>query len=273
MSKRRRGYPSETGVKRGDRVVRGAKELVEKLGRSDPCPCGSARSFQALLPAQRVLLTASTAITTSAERSARTPSGELPEWQGAGLLSQGRRRCRRGRSIRSLSAISPRGRSSGAEQPAFDRQARVRRPAPAPWSQFRRGVVEWPQTAGFDPVHTGSLNARSALDAPWARAEGRAQRAILSPLPPHQPLGSEAEQRSYKAKVDVCSHFVLGLRPVASQRPAASRQSEIVRGYQRRTSVAQRQEHDSPKVEAGGSSPPGRTNPITQRTAMEGGRP
>lgn len=88
---------------------------------------------------------------------------ELPEWQGAGLLSQGRRRCRRGRSIRSLSAISPRGRSSGAEQPAFNRQAKVRLPAPAPWSQFRRGVVEWPQTAGFDPVHTGSNPVTPAI--------------------------------------------------------------------------------------------------------------
>jgi hypothetical protein len=45
MSKRRKGFPSETGVKRGDRVVGGAKELVEKLGRNDPCPCGSTRLF------------------------------------------------------------------------------------------------------------------------------------------------------------------------------------------------------------------------------------
>jgi uncharacterized protein YecA (UPF0149 family) len=38
-------------VKRGLRFVRrGEKELVEKLGRNDPCPCGSAKSFQALLP-------------------------------------------------------------------------------------------------------------------------------------------------------------------------------------------------------------------------------
>ncbi len=56
-SKRRKGFPSETGVKRGDRIVRGVKELAEKLGRNDPCPCGSARSFQALLPAQWLLLT------------------------------------------------------------------------------------------------------------------------------------------------------------------------------------------------------------------------
>ena len=58
MSKRRKGFPSETGVKRGDRVVGGAKELIEKLGRNDPCPCGSARPFQTLLSAQRLLLTA-----------------------------------------------------------------------------------------------------------------------------------------------------------------------------------------------------------------------
>ena len=44
-SKRRKGYPSETNVKRGDRVVHGEKELVEKLGRNDPCPCGSRRLF------------------------------------------------------------------------------------------------------------------------------------------------------------------------------------------------------------------------------------
>jgi hypothetical protein len=58
MSKRRRRFPSETGVKRGDRVVRGTKELSEKLGRNDPCPCGSTKLFQELLPAQRLLSTA-----------------------------------------------------------------------------------------------------------------------------------------------------------------------------------------------------------------------
>jgi hypothetical protein len=48
-SKRRKGYPSETKVKKGHRVVHGEKELVEKLGRKDLCPCGSGRRFQALL--------------------------------------------------------------------------------------------------------------------------------------------------------------------------------------------------------------------------------
>jgi 3' terminal RNA ribose 2'-O-methyltransferase Hen1 len=37
-------------VKRGPRVVHGDKELVEKLGRNDPCPCGSGRRFQGVLP-------------------------------------------------------------------------------------------------------------------------------------------------------------------------------------------------------------------------------
>jgi SEC-C motif len=52
-SKRRKGYPSETRVKRGYRLVHGDKELIEKLGRNDLCPCGSGRRFQALLPAPR----------------------------------------------------------------------------------------------------------------------------------------------------------------------------------------------------------------------------
>jgi len=50
-SKRRRGYPSETHVKRGLRIVHGDKELIEKLGRNDLCPCDSGRRFQELLPA------------------------------------------------------------------------------------------------------------------------------------------------------------------------------------------------------------------------------
>jgi len=41
-------------VKRGLRFVRGGEvELVEKLGRNDPCPCGSGHRFQAMLPAIR----------------------------------------------------------------------------------------------------------------------------------------------------------------------------------------------------------------------------
>jgi hypothetical protein len=54
-SKRRKGFPSETNVKKGARVVHGDKELREKLGRNDPCPCGSGRSFQKLLPPLRSL--------------------------------------------------------------------------------------------------------------------------------------------------------------------------------------------------------------------------
>jgi uncharacterized protein YecA (UPF0149 family) len=46
MSKRRKGYPSETRVKRGVCIVHGHKELTEKLGRNDLCPCGSGKKFR-----------------------------------------------------------------------------------------------------------------------------------------------------------------------------------------------------------------------------------
>jgi uncharacterized protein YecA (UPF0149 family) len=46
MSKRRKGFPSETRVKRGVRIVNGSKELTEKLGRNDLCPCKSGRRFK-----------------------------------------------------------------------------------------------------------------------------------------------------------------------------------------------------------------------------------
>lgn len=45
MSKRRNGFPSETRVKKGVQIVRGFKELTEKLGRNDLCPCGSGHRF------------------------------------------------------------------------------------------------------------------------------------------------------------------------------------------------------------------------------------
>ena len=44
-SKRRKGFPSETHVKKGVRIVHGFKELREKLGRNDLCPCGSGHRF------------------------------------------------------------------------------------------------------------------------------------------------------------------------------------------------------------------------------------
>jgi uncharacterized protein YecA (UPF0149 family) len=54
-SKRRKGYPSETRVKRGIRIVHGDKLLTEKLGRNDPCPCGSGLRFQEVLSSFRAL--------------------------------------------------------------------------------------------------------------------------------------------------------------------------------------------------------------------------
>jgi uncharacterized protein YecA (UPF0149 family) len=46
MSKRRKGFPSETHVKCGVRIVHGDKLLEEKLGRNDLCPCGSGKRFK-----------------------------------------------------------------------------------------------------------------------------------------------------------------------------------------------------------------------------------
>jgi uncharacterized protein YecA (UPF0149 family) len=40
------------------RVVPGDKELFEKLGRHDLCPCGSGKRFQEVLPAKRAFLMA-----------------------------------------------------------------------------------------------------------------------------------------------------------------------------------------------------------------------
>ena len=48
-SKRRKGFPSETRVKKGIQIVHGEKELREKLGRNDLCPCGSGHRFQEML--------------------------------------------------------------------------------------------------------------------------------------------------------------------------------------------------------------------------------
>lgn len=78
MSKRRRGFPSETQVKRGLRFTGNGKELVEKLGRNDLCPCGSGRRFQALLPAHGPVLTAPNAMTTSETRNCCAAVGTEP---------------------------------------------------------------------------------------------------------------------------------------------------------------------------------------------------
>ncbi|MCJ8156393.1 SEC-C metal-binding domain-containing protein [Sphingomonas sp. LaA6.9] len=47
-------------MKRGLRFVRGGEvELVEKLGRKDPCPCNSGRRFQQMLHVHGPVSTAS----------------------------------------------------------------------------------------------------------------------------------------------------------------------------------------------------------------------
>jgi SEC-C motif len=88
MSKRRRGFPSATHVKRGRRSAQG-KEFLERLGNNDPCPCGSGRRFQALLQEFGALLTEQAGTSTSGDRgwgSARRSAQESP--QPAGLKDQ-----------------------------------------------------------------------------------------------------------------------------------------------------------------------------------------
>ena len=70
---------------------------------------------------------------------------------------------RRGQSrpLPALIANRSCGCSSGAEQPAFNRQARVRRPAPAP--PDRCGVVERPQTPAFEAGDVGSNPTAAAI--------------------------------------------------------------------------------------------------------------
>ncbi|WP_202964003.1 SEC-C metal-binding domain-containing protein [Actinoplanes friuliensis] len=36
-------------------MVGGGKELIEKLGGNDPCPCGSGRRFPPVLPQRRTV--------------------------------------------------------------------------------------------------------------------------------------------------------------------------------------------------------------------------
>lgn len=74
-SKRRKGFPSETRVKRGLRFVRGGeKELVEKLGRNDPCPCGSGNRFQEMLHALGPVSTALSGMITGGDLGKRVRS-------------------------------------------------------------------------------------------------------------------------------------------------------------------------------------------------------
>src|SRR5580704_8277594 len=78
------GYPSETRVRRGDRVVHGDKELIEKLGRNDLCPCGSGKSFQKMLPALRSFRRQRTEVLCARLRYAAAARGWTAEGQPCG---------------------------------------------------------------------------------------------------------------------------------------------------------------------------------------------
>ena len=82
-SKRRKGFPSETRVKRGARTIKGGEiELLEKLGRNDPCPCDSGLRFQEMLPAFRPVSTGRNGGITGGKNTA--PPSRLREGPGVG---------------------------------------------------------------------------------------------------------------------------------------------------------------------------------------------
>ena len=92
------------------------------------------------------------------------------------------------------------GCSSMGEQPAFNRQARVRSPAPAPVhpifnDEIRWGVVEWPQTTGFDPVHAGSNPAAPSNHVPPLLQLARTREFRQASCPPGG-IGRRAALRS-----------------------------------------------------------------------------
>jgi SEC-C motif len=64
--------------------VHGNKDLLEKLGREDPCPCGSGRRFPALLSAQRSVLTAAIGTTTGDKSMPERFRGVVERPQTAG---------------------------------------------------------------------------------------------------------------------------------------------------------------------------------------------
>ena len=76
-------------MRRGDRVVHGDKELTEKLGRNDLCPCGSGRRFQKVLLALRPLRRQRAELLrprlTHATGMARRGSGEWRNWRRGGF--------------------------------------------------------------------------------------------------------------------------------------------------------------------------------------------
>jgi len=106
-SKRRRGFPSESRVKRGDRIVGSGTELIEKLGRDDPCPCRLGPPLSAVAAAARAASTACWPATTCETVSGNAwRPGHLTDLCGTSPLAAGRKcACW---WVDGLSAVAPR---------------------------------------------------------------------------------------------------------------------------------------------------------------------
>ncbi len=61
----------------------GFKELEEKLGRNDLCPCGSGKRFQEMLPQERPLSTEASGTTTSASSNLEPSDGYVAQPRAA----------------------------------------------------------------------------------------------------------------------------------------------------------------------------------------------
>jgi SEC-C motif-containing protein len=92
------------------RLVQGEKELMEKLGRKDLCPCGSGRRFQALLPAHRQIRRQQPRLPFSGSRETRLPG----EKSGAEAVRQSPSR------LSFLEFTVARDIKKGAPQPRFE---------------------------------------------------------------------------------------------------------------------------------------------------------
>ncbi len=186
--------------------MHGEKELLEKLGRNDLCPCGSGRLFQAVLPAKRWLSTVWRAITTCVDAVVR----QRPD---AGV-------CRRVNS-------------SGQQ----------RSNAGGRHGQFAE-IAQTVERRTEDARVGGSTPSLGTSQCPVSSAER--ERRITNP----EVARSNRARGTTRRRGSARSRDSAGV---------AAPSGSAWRGPKARRHVrSSEEERDSPKVEAGGSSPPGR---------------